>query len=59
MEITGRCQLGCVHCYAGSGPSGTHGEMTTAEWLRVIEQAAELRTRHVQFIGDEPTLHPG
>jgi MoaA/NifB/PqqE/SkfB family radical SAM enzyme len=58
MEITGRCQLGCVHCYAGSGPSGTHGAMTTAEWLRVIEQASELRTRHVQFIGGEPTLHP-
>lgn len=25
LEITGRCQLACAHCYADSGPTGTHG----------------------------------
>jgi hypothetical protein len=54
-EITGRCQLGCVHCSAGSGPLGTHGGMTTAEWFPVIEQASELCARDVQLIGGEPT----
>lgn len=58
LEITGRCQLECVHCYAESGPSGTHGSMTGADWLRVIDQAAELGVGTVQFIGGEPTLHP-
>ncbi len=58
MEITGRCQLDCVHCYAGSGPQGAHGTMTTADWFRVIEEASALPTRDVQFIGGEPTLHP-
>lgn len=58
MEITGRCQLGCVHCYAGSGPQGAHGTMTTADWFRVIEEASALPTRDVQLIGGEPTLHP-
>lgn len=59
LEITGRCQLECRHCYAESGPSGTHGSMTTADWARVIDEAAELGVGMVQFIGGEPTLHPG
>jgi hypothetical protein len=48
----------CRHCYAESGPGGTHGEMTTADWLRVLDQAAELGVEMVQFIGGEPTLCP-
>ena len=58
LEITGKCQLACGHCYAESGPDGTHGQMTTADWRRVIDQAAELGVGMVQFIGGEPTLHP-
>jgi MoaA/NifB/PqqE/SkfB family radical SAM enzyme len=58
LEITGKCQLQCSHCYAESGPSGTHGEMTTSDWLRVIDEAAALGVTMVQFIGGEPTLHP-
>jgi MoaA/NifB/PqqE/SkfB family radical SAM enzyme len=33
--------------------------MRTADWLRVIDQAAGLGVKTVQFIGGEPTLHPG
>jgi MoaA/NifB/PqqE/SkfB family radical SAM enzyme len=58
MEITGRCQLECTHCYAASGPRGTHGTMTTTDWFGVIDQASMLRARDVQLIGGEPTLHP-
>lgn len=58
LEITGRCQLACEHCYAESGPTGTHGSMSQADWLRVIDEAAELGVGMVQFIGGEPTLHP-
>jgi sulfatase maturation enzyme AslB (radical SAM superfamily) len=58
LEITGRCQLSCSHCYADSGPSGTHGTMTAADWRRVIDQATALGVGTVQFIGGEPTLHP-
>jgi hypothetical protein len=58
LEITGKCQLRCVHCYAESGPQGTHGTMKTDNWRRVIDEAATLGTRMVQFIGGEPTLHP-
>ncbi len=58
LEITERCQLECRHCYAASGPAGTHGAMTSSDWVRVLEEAADLGVGMVQFIGGEPTLHP-
>ena len=59
LEITGRCQLACTHCYAESGPGGSHGSMTVADWERVITEARDLGVEAVQFIGGEPTLYPG
>src|SRR6266568_1143984 len=58
LEITGRCQLECRMCYADSGPVGTHGSMSNPDWMRVIDEAADMGVRTVQFIGGEPTLHP-
>lgn len=57
-ELTGRCQLECVHCYAGSGPGQGHGRMTAADWMGVVDDAARLGVSMVQFIGGEPTMHP-
>ncbi|MCI2424023.1 radical SAM protein [Saccharopolyspora sp. K220] len=58
LEITGKCQLECAHCYAESGPDGDHGTMTEQDWRDLIDQAGEMGVRTVQFIGGEPTLHP-
>lgn len=58
LEITGKCQLQCTHCYADSGPTGVHGPMTREDWTDVLSQAEELGVRTVQFIGGEPSLHP-
>ncbi|ANZ34952.1 hypothetical protein BBK82_01555 [Lentzea guizhouensis] len=58
LEITGKCQLSCTHCYAESGPRGGTGAMTARDWFRVISHVAELGAHRVQFIGGEPTLHP-
>lgn len=58
LEITGKCPLACEHCYNESGPTGTHGTMTTADWLRVIREVRALGATQVQFIGGEPMLHP-
>lgn len=57
LEITGKCSLLCKHCYANSGPRGTHGTTGSADWCQVIEETAQLGGRMVQFIGGEPTLH--
>ena len=58
LEITGFCQLRCVHCYADSGPHGGRGTMITTGWEQVIDQAAAIGVEMVQFIGGEPTLDP-
>ncbi|WP_234442143.1 radical SAM protein [Streptomyces sp. NRRL S-1448] len=58
MEVTGLCNELCDHCYADSSPKGTHGAMTVADWVRVIDQLAEMSVADVQFIGGEPTLYP-
>jgi MoaA/NifB/PqqE/SkfB family radical SAM enzyme len=57
LEITGLCQLRCAHCYADSSPQGDHGTMTGEDWRRVIDEAAMMDVKTVQFIGGEPTLH--
>lgn len=59
LEITGKCQNTCAsHCYAKSGPGGSHGSMTRDDWFEVLDQAAGLGVVMVQYIGGEPTLHP-
>lgn len=56
LDLTRACQASCTHCYNGSGPQGEHGEMTSGDWLSVIDQAAAAGVRHLQCIGGEPTL---
>ncbi len=59
MEITKKCNLSCIHCYADSCPSKILDEGITLEkWLEALQQAADLGCRKVQFTGGEPTLHP-
>ncbi|WP_239336344.1 radical SAM/SPASM domain-containing protein [Frankia sp. CiP3] len=58
LEITGRCQLTCSHCYAGSSPHGSQGTMTLPDWEAVIAEAAAVGVEQVCLIGGEPTLRP-
>lgn len=58
LELTGKCPLNCVHCYASSSPEGTHGTMQFADWMRVIDEASQLGVPMIQFTGGEPTSHP-
>lgn len=57
LDITRACQARCTHCYNQSGPQGTAGEMSREDWLSLLDQAAGLGVRQVQFIGGEPTMH--
>ena len=58
LEITGKCQLSCHHCYADSGPKKSHGRMSIQDWKDSIDQLKEHGCKLVQFIGGEPTLNP-
>lgn len=58
LEITGKCNLHCAHCYADSAPRNPQGSLSCADWETVIADAKAMGVKTVQFIGGEPTLHP-
>ena len=58
LEVTGRCGLACSHCYAGSGPSASHGVMTGDDWRSLITQAADMGVPAVQFTAARPPCTP-
>jgi pyruvate-formate lyase-activating enzyme len=58
LELTNRCNLTCVHCYADSHPGSGHRDvLTTRDYEGTLRQAFDLGCRRVQFIGGEPQLH--
>ncbi|MBN1294390.1 MAG: 12,18-didecarboxysiroheme deacetylase [Candidatus Latescibacteria bacterium] len=59
LNITKRCNLKCVHCYAGSNDGLASSEMSTDELLHVIDDLADFGSPVVLFSGGEPLLHPG
>ncbi len=57
-ELTHRCPLQCPYC---SNPIQLHKaneELSTEEWLRVFDEAADLGVLQVHLSGGEPTLRP-
>jgi radical SAM protein with 4Fe4S-binding SPASM domain len=55
-NCTGRCNLRCIHCYAGAGDRGTNGQMDTAAGRQFISDLAEFRVPVILFSGGEPLL---
>ena len=59
LELTTKCNLQCVHCYADASPHlPLFQGLTTAHWIEVLREARAEGCRSVQFIGGEPLLHP-
>ncbi len=54
-ELTHRCPLQCPYCSNPLALERASEELATAEWLRVIDEAAELGVLQVHFSGGEPT----
>jgi MoaA/NifB/PqqE/SkfB family radical SAM enzyme len=58
-ELTNKCQLECVMCYADSGPDRDHGAMSAHDCTGVVgPAAAAAEINMIQFMGGEPTMHP-
>jgi len=58
MELTNRCNLRCLHCYAESAPTaGDKDILDEADYMALIDQVHDLGCRKLQFIGGEPTLN--
>lgn len=55
LELTGQCNERCVHCYAESAPEVLEA-LSRATCERVLDEAAALGFRTVQFTGGDPLL---
>ncbi|RKP47923.1 pyrroloquinoline quinone biosynthesis protein PqqE [Cohnella endophytica] len=55
-EITHRCPLHCPYCSNPLELQKRENELTTADWIRVLEEASELGIVQVHFTGGEPLL---
>lgn len=53
LYLTHRCNLSCVYC---SSPLRAGRELDTAQWLRVVDELADLGCRRFAILGGEPLL---
>lgn len=53
-ELTYRCPLKCPYCSNPTNLAEHDGELSTAEWTRVLEEAEALGVVQVHFTGGEP-----
>lgn len=57
-ELTHRCPLHCPYCSNPVELAAKRDELTTGQWLDVIEAARELGVLQVHLSGGEPLLRP-
>ena len=53
-ELTHRCPLHCPYCSNPMPLPSAARELSTTDWVRVLNEAAELGALHVGFSGGEP-----
>jgi radical SAM protein with 4Fe4S-binding SPASM domain len=56
IEITGRCQLRCRHCYNRSGPDKTD-ELPLEVIERLLDEMIDWGVSQLRVSGGEPTVH--
>ena len=56
-ELSYTCNLRCVHCY--NPHHSAAGELTTDQWLDLLEQAREMGLLRLCLTGGEAGIHPG
>ena len=53
-----RCNQRCVHCYAAGQKLSGVKELTTEEWMQVIDKCRAACVAQLTFTGGEPTQRP-
>src|SRR6201982_1070968 len=54
-ELTHRCPLQCPYCSNPLELDRASGELTTAEWKKILTELAEIGVLQIHFSGGEPT----
>jgi len=55
-DVTSRCNLRCVHCYATAGTEPAADDLGTAEAKRFISELADIGVFQLVLLGGEPFL---
>lgn len=55
-ELTHRCPLHCLYCSNPVEMRQAQEELSTAEWTRTFQQAAEMGVLHLHLTGGEPLV---
>ena len=50
------CNQKCVHCYAAGQVQAGEKELTTTEWMAILDKCREIGIPQVTFTGGEPTM---
>lgn len=61
IELTRRCNLRCIHCYVGEQDEQwrrREDELTTADWLSILDQVTAAGCLYLLITGGEPLLRP-
>lgn len=53
LEISGKCNLKCDHCFIGEKPQK---ELSTSEWKEIITECAEMGVLVLGLAGGEPLI---
>jgi PqqA peptide cyclase len=56
LELTHRCPLQCPYCSNPIELERVKTELSTGEWMRVLDEAAEIGVLQVHFSGGEPAV---
>lgn len=55
IDLTYRCNLGCIHCYVGN-QGGSQDELNTGQWLKLIDEITGAGCLYLLITGGEPLL---
>jgi len=55
-NCTRRCNLQCIHCYAGSSSRADAPSMNTEQGMRFIDDLADFNVPVILFSGGEPLM---
>lgn len=58
-ELTFRCPLRCGYCSNPIELDAFSDELSTEQWLRIVDEAADAGVLQCSFSGGEPLLHDG
>lgn len=56
LELTARCNLDCKMCYIHGQTINVSNELTTEQWLKIIDDAADNGCLFILLTGGEPFL---